>query len=119
MSKISLHINLLNKKENENLSFELLGILRDNIIVYNEDKIKVKLDLENYFLTRENEEYLIKLDFKNNKGIYYLKKYFKNFGLDLKTKKINVKENNIEINYIINMDSENEYIYKIKYEVIK
>lgn len=119
MSKISLHINLLNKKENENLSFELLGIKRDNIIIYNEDKIKVKVDLENYFLTRESEEYLIKLDFKKNEGIYYLKNYFKSFNLDLKTKKVDIKENNIKINYIINIDNENEYIYEIKYEVIK
>lgn len=119
MSKISLHINLLNKEDKTNLKWEVLGIKRDNVILYNEDNIKVKIDIEKNTLTRENEDYLIEIDFKNNKAFYTLKKYLTRLDLELKTKQIEINNQRIKINYIINMEKEIEYMYEINYEVIK
>ncbi len=119
MSKISLHIRLVNKEDKTDLKWETVGIKRDNIIIYNEDTIKVKIDLDKNTLTRENNDYLIELDFNNNKAFYTLKKYLNRLELDLKTKKVETNNENIKINYIINMEKEVEYMYEINYEVVK
>lgn len=118
MSKISLHIRLINKEDKTDLKWETLGIKRDNIIIYNEDTVKVKIDLDKSTLIRENDDYSVEFDFKNNKSFYTLKKYLNRLELDLKTKKVEINNKNIKINYIINMEKEVEYMYEINYEVI-
>ncbi len=101
MSKIRLKTKL-NNKEN---SFEkkINGILNNQILTFYEDKIKVKIEIQNdkIKIIRSTDEYKITMDFQ--KFLTIEGKYdIKNIGiLDLKTKtkELIIKDNKIYIEY--------------------
>ena len=96
MSKVKLIIKL---NEQESI---IEGIKSKDTIIYKENDILVKIKYKNnIYITRENDEYKIELNFENNECLYLLKKYNKNMNLEIKTKKINIDNNKIEIEYSI------------------
>ena len=122
MSKIRLKTKL-NNKEN---SFEkkINGILNNQILTFYEDKIKVKIEIQNdrIKIIRSTDEYKITMDFQ--KFLTIEGKYdIKNIGiLDLKTKtkELIIKDNKIYIEYILYINNEDLglNIYEIEYEAI-
>lgn len=122
MSKIRIKTKL-NNKEN---SFEkkINGILNNQILTFYEDKIKVKIEIQNdkIKIIRSTDEYKITMDFQ--KFLTIEGKYdIKNIGiLDLKTKtkELIIKDNKIYIEYILYINNEDLglNIYEIEYEAI-
>ena len=122
MSKIRLKTKL-NNKEN---SFEkkINGILNNQILTFYEDKIKVKIEIQNdkVKIIRSTDEYKITMDFQ--KFLTIEGKYdIKNIGiLDLKTKtkELIIKDNKIYIEKILYINNEDLglNIYEIEYEAI-
>lgn len=122
MSKIRLKTKL-NNKEN---SFEkkINGILNNQTLTFYEDKIKVKIEIQNdkIKIIRSTDEYKITMDFQ--KFLTIEGKYdIKNIGiLDLKTKtkELIIKDNKIYIEYILYINNEDLglNIYEIEYEAI-
>ena len=122
MTKIRLKTKL-NNKEN---SFEkkINGILNNQILTFYEDKIKVKIEIQNdkIKIIRSTDEYKITMDFQ--KFLTIEGKYdIKNIGiLDLKTKtkELIIKDNKIYIEYILYINNEDLglNIYEIEYEAI-
>ena len=116
-------ISKLNNKEN---SFEkkINGILNNQILTFYEDKIKVKIEIQNdkVKIIRSTDEYKITMDFQ--KFLTIEGKYdIKNIGiLDLKTKtkELIIKDNKIYIEYILYINNEDLglNIYEIEYEAI-
>jgi len=115
MSKIRLKTKL-NNKEN---SFEkkINGILNNQVLTFYEDKIKVKIEIQNdkIKIIRSTDEYKITMDFQ--KFLTIEGKYdIKNIGiLDLKTKtkELIIKDNKIYIEYTNATISETKNINKI------
>ena len=122
MSKIRLKTKL-NNKEN---SFEkkINGIFNNQVLTFYEDKIKVKIEIQNdkIKIIRSTDEYKITMDFQ--KFLTIEGKYdIKNIGiLDLKTKtkELIIKDNKIYIEYILYINNEDLglNIYEIEYEAI-
>lgn len=122
MSKIRLKTKLDNKEN----SFEkkINGILNNQILTFYEDKIKVKIEIQNdkIKIIRSTDEYKITMDFQ--KFLTIEGKYdIKNIGiLDLKTKtkELIIKDNKIYIEYILYINNEDLglNIYEIEYEAI-
>ena len=122
MSKIRLKTKL-NNKEN---SFEkkINVILNNQVLTFYEDKIKVKIEIQNdkIKIIRSTDEYKITMDFQ--KFLTIEGKYdIKNIGiLDLKTKtkELIIKDNKIYIEYILYINNEDLglNIYEIEYEAI-
>ena len=122
MSKIRLKTKL-NNKEN---SFEkkINGILNNQVLTFYEDKIKVKIEIQNdkIKIIRSTDEYKITMDFQKFLTIEG-KCDIKNIGiLDLKTKtkELIIKDNKIYIEYILYINNEDLglNIYEIEYEAI-
>ena len=111
MSKIRLKTKLNNKLNNQ-------------ILTFYEDKIKVKIEIQNdkIKIIRSTDEYKITMDFQ--KFLTIEGKYdIKNIGiLDLKTKtkELIIKDNKIYIEYILYINNEDLglNIYEIEYEAI-
>lgn len=122
MSKIRLKTKL-NNKEN---SFEkkINGILNNQVLTFYEDKIKVKIEIQNdkIKIIRSTDEYKITMDFQ--KFLTIEGKYdIKNIGiidLKTKTKELIIKDNKIYIEYILYINNEDLglNIYEIEYEAI-
>ena len=111
MSKVKLIIKL---NEQESI---IEGIKNKDSIIYKENDILVKIKYNNnLYITRENDEYKLELNFENNECLYLLKKYNKNMNLEIKTKRINIDNNKIEIEYSI---YEENIKFEIEFEEIK
>ncbi len=116
MGKINLKAHLLS--DEDSLSIEVCGIKTKNKIVYKESDIIVTLLIfENRIeMNRSCNDYKINLIFEKNKTTISTYQVFggsKTFELETITKKLNIKENIIEINYIL---EDNSFKYKLEME---
>lgn len=116
MAKESIRVTI--KSNENNNSIETKAIIQDNIIKYKEDNntlvifnyssnelIRENSDLQmNYFFSKENP----------TTGTIFIKDLAKELKLEIKTKKLQRKNNNIEIKFLV---EGNDFLYKI--EVIK
>lgn len=113
MSKIKIRILIENGKEKRR--WETTAIYQDKILKYQEeDKTKVILNLKDYSLTRENNEMKMSYLFQKNKetiGTIKIKEYYRSLDIKIKTIKLERKNNNIEIKYIVENE---EFLYKIE-----
>jgi len=94
------------------------AIINNNKIIYNEKEFKVILDCNNFKMKRENDEYLIKLQFENNKqtkGYCVMKKENVKLDLDIITDYI-IKENNLIIIKYNVITTEQNVIYRMEIE---
>lgn len=102
------------KNEKETIIDKVLMEEKNKKLNYLEqDTTNVFFDQEKKLLIRENKEIYMELSFQEEKGILYQKELGKTLNLKLKTIKIIILNNKIEIQYEI----ENErYFYKIEME---
>ena len=120
MKKKKLNIILISKEEVT--EYNLLGEYdeENNIIYYNENNnlvTKMKLDLKNKELTRENKDYYLEYKFIENEETenkMVLKELDKNIFINIKTDKFKLEENKLEIIYTI-LDSDEQVTYKVKF----
>ena len=118
MGKIKLKASLVS--EEENLNIETTGIKTGNKIVYKENNIKVTILIFNnkIEMNRACNEYKINLVFEKNKETISKYNVFgipKEFLLETKTKKLEISENEIIINY--NLEG-NDFKYHLEVEDI-
>lgn len=117
MSKILIKSLLHNKRENKFYSDEVIGLRTDkikfitdkvvNILTIYEDKVTLK---------RKCDEYEVEMTFDKNSittGKYYVKS-LGYFNLEVKTNELVIKDDSIEINYIMSLESQRtEFLYKL------
>lgn len=120
MKKKKLNIVLITN--NEVTEYNLLGEYDEdnNIIYYNENNnlvTKMKIDLKNKNLTRENKDYYLEYNFietKETENKMILKELDKTLFIKIKTDKFELEDNKLEIIYTI-LDSNEKIIYKVKF----
>lgn len=85
---------------------------QEQIIYFSlKDNSKNRLSIQDKILTRETEEILLELDFKNSKNsLIYLKKEHLEYRLDIKVVEYEIKMPQIKIRYILNNE---EYLFEI------
>ena len=93
---------------------EYNGTFDNNRILYNDDT-SVIIDLDKKKLRRENESYIIDLDFENKLYEMHLKEYDLKTELDIDLDMFSIDKNMVEIRYHFNDDLENKIEYKIEY----
>lgn len=115
MSKIRIKATVNDEK------FLFKGIKKENKIIYKDNDVSVIIDISNIIiLTRENLDFKINLIFdkkENTKGVYLLKSSNNYLELQIKTEKLVVLENSIEIIYNINSNEET-INFKLEFEEI-
>lgn len=107
------------KSRAENILTHTHGILNNGKVIYKDnDNISVTLYLnqDNILLVRENSQYKLKLDFSNNKCTYKLKENNASLDMSLNVINIFIENNSVEIKYKLEDD---DFMYKLNYEVIK
>ncbi|HHU54798.1 MAG TPA: DUF1934 family protein [Mollicutes bacterium] len=124
MSKIQ--INSILKTSNEVIKKEFMGIIIDNKIIYDEDKIKVTilLNKDQLKMKRETSDYCISFAFSNNctsKCVYNVKKPNMVIYLNVETKCLIIDDNRIIIEYDLYQEKEliESVMFELMYEVIR
>ncbi len=122
MEKIKVKSKLISNDEIHEV--DGLGQLKDNRIIYYDNKVKVVIRTnENLSITRENDDYLISLNFVENeytKSKYILKSTNAEVIINVFTKSIICEKNNIVVEYeLTDEGSSNNYKYSLNYEVKK
>ena len=114
MPKITIKVTLITPETTDEKTYNAIYHPEENSIVYKEeDKTTSKIELTNQRLRRENEKIFMEYTFdeeKETKGIVTVKSLQKTLELNLKTRKIDKENQNIEINYVLEND---EYKYKL------
>jgi hypothetical protein len=113
MSKIKVKINITSS--NDTNTYKTTAIIQDNIIKYLEDnKTTTTYDYNNQLLTRENKELKMRYTFNlkdKTQGSIFIKELNKELNVEIETKKIERKDNNIKIKFIIENDI---FLYEIE-----
>lgn len=92
------------------------AIVNNKKIIYN-DECKVVIDYNDYLIvTKENDDYLLELIFKENKCRYFLKKENSEIFLNLITDYIIIENNLIMVKYNIK-ETNNNVLYRL--EILK
>ena len=117
MSRILIKTLLHNKKENKFYSNEVIGIKTDKIKFITEQVMNILSINENIVtLKRKCDEYEIEMIFdKDNisEGKYFVKT-LGYFNLKVKTKELIIRDDSIEIDYIMSLeDVQTEFSYKL------
>lgn len=117
MPKINVKITLTTAdKVIEKIYNAIFHPTEQEVIYQEEDKTKVKINLKEMKLRRENKELWMEYTFEQKKttiGIIKIKQINKEIMLKIKTKKISKKNKNIKIEY--QLEDEN---YQYELEVI-
>lgn len=101
MEKKATILLITNEKKQEEK--KLIKII-NNKINYIDGNTNVLFDITNEILIRENSKMYLEYNFKNNKAEIYIKELLKSINLNLITKNKIIKDNYIEIEYIIEED---------------
>lgn len=116
MSKLKIIVTM--KNEDEQKQLETMAIINDKTLIYNENKTtKVKYNYQTHNLIRENKELLINYKFKqntNSDGYIIVKDLKKKLVVNIKTTRLEIENNNINIEYEL---ENNKFFYTV--EVIK
>lgn len=116
MPKLDVLIRVINN--DSNLEYKTTAILTDEVIKYkSEDKTTEVFDYNNYKLTRENSE--LRMDYvfdlnNDTKGTVFVKELNRELEINIRTKKIERNNTDIEIEFVV---EDNTIKYQI--EVIK
>lgn len=116
--KIKLKGYLKNINQNTTEIIDVNAIKNKNTINYKINDILHKITIKNnkLFLSRNNNEYSYELIFELNKETnteYYIKELNTSIDIRIKTTKLLIKDNKIEINYTV-IDSDEKYLYLIE-----
>ncbi len=125
MSKILIHAILENQTENEQYKIETVGIKRENILQYQEQGIRIILTIEKekIYMKRIQNESQLECTFDKTlttEGIYDIKSVNMIFSIKVHTKKLQIQNNQIRIEYDLILENEplKEFSYQLNYEVI-
>ena len=91
-----------------------------NILKFDIDNDKYKIDLEKYILYKDNNESTLNFKFNEKKetnGTYYIKDININMDARIKTKKLVYKDNKLEIDYELYLQDEYIGNFELKIEV--
>ena len=118
MGKIFLKSNLIS--DIENLELSVNGIKTNNKIIYKENNVTVTILIYNnkIEMNRVSAEYEINLIFKQNSktiSTYFLLGTSKKFILNTYTKKLDIKDNKLNIDY--NLEG-NNFSYLLEWRLI-
>lgn len=119
MPKIDVKITI-ETSSNKQLDYTVKALVRRRRLIYHEpdeNKTKVIYDYENNILTRENNDFYMAYEFdlsKETTGTLEVKSLNKLLNLNIKTNKLLINSNNIELNFLVEEEKIN---YKL--EVIK
>lgn len=116
--KINIKGYIKTKKNNETIIINTKGIKKDNEISYIHDNINHKIIIKDDIitLTRENNEFLSKLEFTKDidtKSTFLLKEKNAKVIFNIKTIKIENNSNSITIVYKV-LETDELYEYKIE-----
>lgn len=106
MAKVFIKSTL--KNDDDIHMIETKGILKNDLLIYNDDSLTVHVCLSSpIMITRENDEYKIILKFDQNKiitGNYLLKEINSYIPIEIKTNKLQRKDEHLKINYELSID---------------
>ena len=124
MSKIKIY-SKISSKTNEDEIYDGIAIRKDNNIFYNKNKCNISVLIEDkkVILKRENNEIKLNMTFELNKqggGEYFLKEYSSYLTITTLTKKLEIKDNSLEIEYDLYIDNEfsDTFFYIMKWSDI-
>ena len=124
MSKIKIY-SKISSKTNEDEIHDGIAIRKDNNIFYNKNKCNISVLIEDkkVILKRENNEIKLNMTFELNKkvgGEYFLKEYSSYLTITTMTKKLNITNNSLEIEYDLYIDNEfsDTFFYIMKWSDI-
>lgn len=125
MSKIIINSNVFSKNEEERLT-SVLAILKDGIINYKNDGVKVNITLlkDKIILVRENDNMKLTLEFEENKTLttkYVIKDLGIGIKVETKTKRLLINNNSFEIEYELFMNGEfsDTFSYNLEWSELK
>lgn len=118
--KIKVKSCLKNINENTEEKNETNAIKNKNKITYHDSFSINKINIydDKIMLVRENDDFIHTFNFEINKETtseYYIKEYASSIEVKIKTTKLVITDNKIEINYIIK-ESNEEYNYILDME---
>ena len=116
MSKVLLDITI--KNSDDIINFESEGILdeKNNILIYDQDKVKNTLYLNDDVLEREGRDSIIKLSFNEETSSIFLKDTDITLNLEVSVLNVEKKEGNYRVYYIV--ENKERIEYEIKYKII-
>ena len=124
MSKIKIY-SKISSKTNEDEIYDGIAIRKDNNIFYNKNKCNISVLIEDkkVILKRENNEIKLNMTFELNKkvgGEYFLKEYSSYLTITTMTKKLNITNNSLEIEYDLYIHNEfsDTFFYIMKWSDI-
>ena len=124
MSKIKIY-SKISSKTNEDEIYDGIAIRKDNNIFYNKNKCNISVLIEDkkVILKRENNEIKLNMTFELSKkvgGEYFLKEYSSYLTITTMTKKLNITNNSLEIEYDLYIDNEfsDTFFYIMKWSDI-
>ena len=109
-TKIIVYSKLNNIEDNN----EFLAVRNDNLIKYIDlENNKMIIDIKNNVITRENIDYLFKIDKKKKKIVITMKKHDKVFEKEIKTIDISLSNSKYSVKYLLTDENIiNEYYVK-------
>ena len=113
--------------ENDGISsFEGVGMLKNNELIFFENSIKVVISIINNIIKirRITDEYILELQFDDSltkEGIYDIKGGSIQIPVKTNTSSLKISNQNIHIEYELELSGVNQgkFIYDVNYEVIK
>ena len=114
MSKINVVVTIKNK--NDISEEKYIAIKNNKKITYQEKNCKTKILLDNFKIIRENEDYLVEMNFipnKKTKGKYLLKENNNQIELEILTDYLIVEDNLILLKYKV-ITTEQDVIFKLE-----
>ncbi len=105
--KMSIKYDLSGKKKNDTVDC----LIKDNIITYFDDDYKMKVDLNNHKIYRENEDINYEIDFNKEKIIIKYNNY--EFDKRIKILDKNIEKSSFYVKYLL-VDEDIINFYEIK-----
>lgn len=125
MTKIKLQFSLQNNTTQENYSYQGLGIIKNDTIIFQENDLKVTIFKEKNTvkMRRKHKEYemLIPLEEKKQKDGYYHILGLTRLILQTQTTNLQIEENQIHSEYdvFLNQEHVGNFILDLNLEVIQ
>ena len=125
MEKVKIY-SVLSNNDNETTTIEALAEYDRNsrIIKYSEEDLKVKIQIfdKKIYMNRKNDEYNLDLEFclnETKRCKYLVNSIGLNLEVDVYTKKLEIEENRIYINYELFNDNKSIGIFEYKLMIME
>ncbi len=125
MEKVKIY-SVLSNNDNETTTIEALAEYDRNsrIIKYSEEDLKVKIQIfdKKIYMNRKNDEYNLDLEFclnEKKRCKYLVNSIGLNLEVDVYTKKLEIEENRIYINYELFNDNKSIGIFEYKLMIME